>query len=178
MPASLLIGDKLPTFQLPATDDQTYGPDDFSDAEYLVVFFTCNHCPYVIGSDELTREMANAYKDKGVRFVGINPNNAETHPSDDFEHMKERMKQLEFPWVYLRDESQDVARAFGAERTPHFFVFGPDRKLIYKGRAVDNPREAKNSSVNDLKRTLDEALAGEDVSIEITAPIGCSVKWK
>lgn len=178
MPRQLAIGDTLPSFELPATDGQTYSQDDFEDADVLVVFFTCNHCPYVIGSDETTRATAEKFADRGVRFIGINPNNAETHPADDFEHMKQRMSQLEFPWIYARDESQDVAHAFGAERTPHFFVFDSDRTLIYKGRGVDNPRNAPNSDVNDLDRVLEEATSDRDVSIQVTNPIGCSIKWK
>lgn len=178
MPRQLAIGDSLPDFELPATDGKTYSPADFEDADILVVFFTCNHCPYVIGSDEATRASADRFADRGVRFIGINSNNAETHPSDDFDHMKQRMDQLDFPWVYARDESQDVARAFGAERTPHFFVFDEDRKLIYKGRGVDNPRNAPNSETNDLDRTLEEATSGREVSIGVTSPIGCTVKWK
>lgn len=178
MPRQIAIGDPLPQFDVPATDGTTYSPNDFEDADILVVFFTCNHCPYVIGSDETTRATAEKFADRGVRFIGINSNNAETHPSDDFEHMKKRMKQLDFPWIYARDESQDVARAFGAERTPHFFVFDSDRSLIYKGRGVDDPRNAPNSEVNDLNRVLEEATSGRDVSIPVTNPIGCTVKWK
>ena len=104
MAFTLQIGEKAPGFKLPATDGKTYSLEDFNDAKFLVVFFTCNHCPYVIGSDEVTRQTAEKYADKGVKFVGINSNSANTYQDDDFEHMVKRMKKHQFPWVYLHDE--------------------------------------------------------------------------
>ena len=142
MAFTLGIGDKAPDFKLPATDGNTYPLSDFDDADVLVVFFTCNHCPYVIGSDEVTRATAEKYAPKGVKFVGINSNSAVTYPDDDFDHMVARMEEHNFPWVYLYDETQEVALAYGALRTPHFYVFDKDRELVYTGRGVDSPREA------------------------------------
>jgi thiol-disulfide isomerase/thioredoxin len=97
MAFTLEIGEKAKDFNLPATDGKNYSLESFKDAKYLVVFFTCNHCPYVIGSDEVTRQTAEKYKDKGVVFVGINPNSANTYPDDDFDHMKKRMEETNFP---------------------------------------------------------------------------------
>jgi peroxiredoxin len=174
---TLQLGDKAPDFSLPATDGKTYSLSDFDDADVLVVFFTCNHCPYVVGSDEVTRGTAERFADRGVAFVGINANSKNTYAEDDFAHMVQRMEEHNFPWVYLRDESQDVARAYGALRTPHFYVFDKDRKLIYTGRGVDSPRDTSKMTVNDLERALDEHLAGKPVSVPITNPIGCNVKW-
>jgi len=171
------IGGKAPDFCLPATDGNTYRLGDFSDAAVLVIFFTCNHCPFVTGSDELTRRAAEKYRDKGVRFVGINANSEATHAEDSFEHMVQRMEQQRFPWVYLRDESQEVALAYGALRTPHFFVFDRSRKLVYTGRGVDNPMHPEKVTVNDLDRALEEITAGRPVSVPLTNPIGCNVKW-
>ena len=145
---------RAPDFRLPATDGRTYWLEDFADAKVLVVFFTCNHCPYVVGSDEVTRQTAEKFVPQGVRFVGINSNSANTQPDDDFAHMVNRMETHKFPWVYLRDESQEVARAYGALRTPHFFVFDEKRKLIYTGRGVDHPRDTCKMTVNDLERAL------------------------
>jgi len=169
---------EAPDFCLPATDGKTYRLSDFDDARVLIVFFTCNHCPYVVGSDEVTRRSAEAFAPRGVRFVGINSNSAEHHSEDSFEQMVERMAVHEFPWVYLHDASQEVARAYGALRTPHFFVFDDSRRLLYTGRGVDNPRDAGKITVNDLDRALEEHLAGEPVSVPLTNPIGCNVKWK
>jgi len=137
MAFTLQIGDKAPDFKLPATDGKTYGLADFAKSKVLVVFFTCNHCPYVLGSDEVTRASVERFRDKGVAFIGINSNSENTHPTDDFAHMVERMKTHRFPWVYARDKSQ-----------------------------------------NDLDRALEERLAGKRVSVPLTNPIGCNVKWE
>lgn len=177
MAFTLELGQKAPGFSLPATDGNSYSVADFGDADTLVVFFTCNHCPYVIGSDEVTRATAEKYADKGVKFVGINSNSKETHPDDDFPSMVERMNEHNFPWTYLYDESQEVALAYGALRTPHFYVFDKDRTLVYTGRGVDSPREAAKITVNDLDRALAEHTAGQPISMPMTNPIGCNVKW-
>ncbi len=178
MAFTLDIGDKAIDFTLPATDGKTYSLSDFDDAETLVIFFTCNHCPYVLGSDEITRATAEKYAPKGVKFVAINSNSANTYPDDDFEHMVSRMQEQKFPWVYLYDESQEVALAYGALRTPHFYVFNKDRELVYTGRGVDSPRDATKVTVNDLDRALDEVTSGKEVSVPLTNPIGCNVKWE
>lgn len=178
MPFTLQIGDKAPNFSVPATDGKTYSLADFSDADVLVVFFTCNHCPYVVGSDEITRKTVEKFADKGVAFIGINSNSENTHPTDDFDHMVERMNEHAFPWVYARDKSQEVALAYGALRTPHFYVFDKDRTLVYTGRGVDNPREGHKAKVNDLENALAEIVAGKPVTTPMTNPIGCNVKWE
>ncbi len=177
MAFTLQIGEKAPHFELLATDGNTYKLSDF-DAKYLVVFFTCNHCPYVIGSDEVTRETANKFKDKGVRFVAINSNSKNTYPEDSFENMVKRMEQLKFPWVYLYDESQEVALRYGALRTPHFYVFNEDRELVYTGRGVDSPKFIDQMKINDLDRTLSELTEGRAISRKVTNPVGCNVKWE
>lgn len=177
MAFTLELGAKAPAFALPATDGKTYSLADFADAETLVVFFTCNHCPFVLGSDEVTRATALKYADKGVKFVAINANWVETHPLDSYEHMVARMEEQKFPWVYLYDESQEVAMAYGALRTPHFYVFNKQRKLVYTGRGVDNPREVAKMTVNDLDSALADVVAGRPVSTPLTNPIGCNVKW-
>jgi peroxiredoxin len=178
MSFTLELGKQAPEFVLPATDGKKYALEDFEDAEGLVVFFTCNHCPYVIGSDEVTRATAEKFKDKGVRFVAINSNSKNTYADDDFVHMVGRMEEFHFPWVYLHDETQQVARAYGALRTPHFFVFDKERKLVYTGRGVDSPRDTSKMTVNDLERALDELTSGRPVSVPVTNPIGCNVKWE
>ena len=177
MAFTLEIGDKAPDFKLIATDCNIYSLADFDDAETLVIFFTCNHCPYVIGSDEVTRQTADKYADKGVKFVGINSNSVHVHADDDFRHMVERMAEHNFPWTYLRDETQEVAQAYGALRTPHFYVFNKNRELVYTGRGVDSPKDTSQMTVNDLDRALDEITSGKEVSTALTNPIGCNVKW-
>jgi len=178
MAFTLQIGDKAPDFKLPATDGKTYTLADFAGAKVLVIFFTCNHCPYVTGSDEVTRKTAEKFAPQGVKFVGINSNSKNTYHEDDFPHMVQRMEENRFPWVYLYDESQDVARAYGALRTPHFYMFNQARKLVYTGRGVDSPRDTGKMTVNDLENALRDHLAGKPVSKPLTNPIGCNVKWE
>lgn len=178
MPFTLEIGESAPDFTLPATDGNTYSLKDFDEAPYLVIFFTCNHCPYVIGSDEVTRGTADRFKSKGVLFVGINSNSKNTYPEDDFPHMVERMKEKRFPWFYLYDAKQRIAFDYGALRTPHFFVFDQNRRLVYTGRGVDNPKDSSKITVNDLERALEELTSGKPISVPLTNPIGCNVKWE
>lgn len=178
MAFTLQLGEKALDFELPATDGKTYRLSDFNDAKVLVVFFTCNHCPYVKGSDEVTRQTAEKFRPQGVKFVGINSNSEISYPDDSFEHMIERMKTYKFPWVYLRDKSQEVALAYGGLRTPHFYVFDQERRLVYTGRGVDNPRDTSKMTVNDLENALREHSAGKAVSRTLTNPIGCNVKWE
>ena len=177
MSFTLELGATAPDFSVVGTDGQTYGLANFAEAATLVLFFTCNHCPFVVGSDELTRATAEKFQDKGVAFIGINSNSEKTNPTDDFDQMVLRMKEHNFPWIYARDASQEVALAYGALRTPHFYVFDADRKLVYCGRGVDQPGDTSKVQVNDLENALAEVTAGKSVSVPLTNPIGCNVKW-
>jgi len=177
MAFTLQIGESAPNFRMPATDGNTYELSDFDDSGALVVFFTCNHCPYVQGSDEVTRQTVEKFAPRGVKFVAISSNSIVTHPDDDFPHMVARMEEHNFPWLYLYDETQEIALAYGALRTPHFYVFDGDRNLIYTGRAVDSPKDTSKMIVNDLDRVLTEHLSGQPVSVPLTNPLGCNVKW-
>lgn len=176
MAFTLQIGDKAPDFSLPATDGKEYSLADFAGDRYLVIFFTCNHCPYVIGSDEVTRATAEKFRSL-VRFVGINSNSENTYPEDSFDNMVIRMEKLRFPWLYLYDRDQKTALAYGALRTPHFYVFDENRKLVYTGRGVDSPRDVSRMTVNNLDLALTELTSGKQVSVPLTNPIGCNVKW-
>ena len=177
MSFTLQPGSAAIDFSLTATDSKTYKLADFSQNKYLVIFFTCNHCPYVIGSDEVTRTTAMKYKGKGVAFAAINSNSENTYAEDSFDNMVKRMKEQNFPWTYMYDKDQSVAKAYGALRTPHFYVFDEKRKLVYTGRGVDSPRDTSKMKVNDLDRALDELTSGKVISVPVTNPIGCNVKW-
>ncbi len=177
MAFTLSIGESAPDFTLPATDGKTYSLKDFSDSKYLVIFFTCNHCPYVINSDEVTRKTVEKFQAQDVTFVGINSNSKNTYPEDSFDNMIVRMKENNFPWLYLYDETQEVALKYGALRTPHFYVFDESRKLVYTGRGVDSPRDASKIKVNDLENAIRELISGNKISVQVTNPIGCNVKW-
>jgi peroxiredoxin len=178
MAYTLQPGERAIDFNLPATDGKKYSLSDFDRYKYLVLFFTCNHCPYVTGSDEVTRNTADKYRDRGVVFAGINSNSENTYPEDSFPNMVKRMEKNRFPWVYMYDETQETAKAYGALRTPHFFVFDEKRKLVYTGRGVDYPRDTSRMTVNNLDITLDELTAGREVSVKLTNPIGCNIKWE
>ena len=177
MAFTLAINELAPDFNLPATDGKKYSLTNFSDAELLVLFFTCNHCPYVINSDEITRKTVEKYIPNGVKFVGINSNSKNTYSEDSFENMVRRMEEYNFPWLYLYDETQEVALAYGALRTPHFYVFDKERKLVYTGRAIDSPRDPSKITTYDLEKALDQIIDCEQVSVPVTNPIGCNVKW-
>jgi peroxiredoxin len=178
MAYTLQIGENAPEFKLLATDGKHYTLNDFADAKALVVWFTCNHCPFVKGSDEVTRTTALKYGPKGVAFVAINANSATTNPDDSYEKMIERIDEHKFPWTYLHDAQQEAALAYGALRTPHFYVFDAERKLIYTGRAIDSPKDAEKITSHDLENALDDYLAGREVAVPLTNPIGCNVKWE
>lgn len=176
MKFTLEIGDKAPSFELPSTEGKVFHLDNFKE-DVLVIFFTCNHCPYVTGSDEHTRMIVDRFSSQGVGFVAINSNSKNTYAEDDFNGMVARMKQYNFPWIYLHDESQEVALSYGALRTPHFYVFNNKRELIYTGRSIDTPRNWTDHTTTELIDALNEHLSGKDVSVSITNPIGCNVKW-
>ena len=126
----------------------------------------------------MTRQTAEKFEPQGVRFVGINSNSPNTYEEDSFENMVTRMTEYRFPWLYLYDDSQNVARAYGALKTPHFFVFNEESKLVYTGRGVDSPRDTSKMTINDLENAIEELLAGKEITTPITNPIGCNVKWE
>ena len=182
MAFTLQIGQPAPDFDLPGVDGRRYSPASFDDARVLVVVFSCNHCPYVVGSEDRMKAFELTYAVKGVRMVLINSNETDNHPTDSFEHMVRRAKEKDYPFPYLRDESQDVARAYGALRTPHFFAFARDAAgkwtLRYTGRMDDNPRTPGMERTHELRDAVEAILAGGRPAVEVTNPIGCNVKWK
>ena len=177
MSFTLQLGQKAPEFNLISTSNENVSISSF-DSKFLVIFFTCNHCPYVTGSDEVTRQTANKFKDKDVSFIAINSNSSNTYQEDSFENMVLRMEEYNFPWVYLHDADQEIALKYGALKTPHFYVFNEQRELIYTGRGVDSPLDANKIKINNLELVLDELTSNTLISIPITNPIGCSVKWE
>ena len=177
MSFTLRLGQKAPEFNLISTSKEKVSITSF-DSKFLVIFFTCNHCPYVTGSDEVTRQTANKFRDKDVSFIAINSNSANMYQEDSFENMVLRMEEYNFPWVYLHDADQEIALKYGALKTPHFYVFNEQRELIYTGRGVDSPLDANKIKINNLELVLDELTSNTLISIPITNPIGCSVKWE
>ena len=178
MAYTLRIGENAPDFDLVGTDVDYYSLDSFEAYENLIIFFTCNHCPYVTGSDEVTRQTVEKFQSSKFKFIAINSNSKNTYEEDSFENMVKRMDDLKFPWLYLYDETQKVAKDFGALKTPHFFVFDNERKLVYTGRGVDSPKDSSNIKVNDLERVLEELVNNQKISVPVTNPIGCNIKWE
>jgi len=178
MAFTLELGKSAPDFSLPGVDGKTYSLDDFKDARILIVVFSCNHCPFVIGSEDRMNALYADYAPKGVAMIAINSNETENHPTDSFDHMVQRAKEKGFKFPYVRDESQEVALAYGAMRTPHFYGFDEQRKLRYTGRMDDNPKEAAKATTHELRDALDALLAGKAPPGTLSNPIGCNVKWR
>jgi peroxiredoxin len=166
---TLQIGDQAPEFSLPATDGREYGPDGVT-----VVAFTCNHCPYALAWHDRLTQVARDYD---VTFLAVNPNDAERYPRDSFDAMKARVESDGgWPHPYLRDESQEVARAYGAQTTPDLFVLDAEGRLRYRG-APDADHRDESQGAAWLRDALDAVLAGEQPARAETEPVGCSVKW-
>jgi peroxiredoxin len=164
------IGDQAPTFSLPDTDGAEHGPDGVT-----VVIFTCNHCPYALGWHERLMQVARDYDE--VTFLAINPNDGERYPADSYEAMKERVAaEGGWPMPYLRDESQEVARAYDAKTTPDVFVLDADGRLRYRG-APDGDHRAELRA-EWLREALDAVVAGGEPQRPETDPVGCSIKWR
>ena len=177
--SGLPVGTPAPPFSLPGTDGRTWSLDDFADAKVLVVVFTCNHCPYAKACEDRLVALSRDYADAGVRLVAINPNDASTHPEDSFERMVERAEEKGFDFPYLRDETQEVARAYDAACTPDPFVFDAERRLVYNGRIDDSWRDESAVTRRDLRQVIDATLEGRPHGLEEVVPsMGCSIKWK
>jgi peroxiredoxin len=176
----LTVGDEAPEFELRGTDERTYSLADFADAEALLVVFTCNHCPYAKAKFEEMNRLAEAYDE--VAVVGINPNDAEEYPEDNFETMVDRVEEGTIDWdAYLRDESQSVAAAYGAMCTPDPFLFERNEdafQLVYHGRLDDAPNPDDTASEREMAGHIEDVLAGEPVTAEFEPSRGCSIKWK
>lgn len=170
-----------PSFALPGTDGKVWRLDDFSQARALVVVFMCNHCPYVIAVQERINQLAQEYAPRGVAVVGISANDTERYPQDNLEAMKVRAKEQGYVFPYLLDETQEVARAYGAVCTPDFFVYQKSSasfRLQYRGRLDDSWKDAQAVRRRDLALALDAILAGQPVTDSQTPSMGCSIKWK
>ena len=172
------IGSSAPDFNLPATDGQNYSLDSFTNAHALVIVFTCNHCPYAKAAWPLLVKLAQEFKEKGVAFIGINPNDDKQYPEDSLEMMKQKVDEWQISFPYLRDETQEVARTYGAVCTPDVFVFNQNRKLYYHGRINDNWQEPEKVTQEELKEALESVLADNHPPTIQYPSIGCSIKWK
>jgi peroxiredoxin len=171
---TLAIGDPAPEFELPDTDGATASPDGSSAT---VIVFTCNHCPYALAWHDRIAQVARDYGERGVRFLAINPNDSARYPRDSIEAMRERVGREDWPMPYLRDESQQVARLYGAKTTPDVFVLDSERRVRYRG-APDSDHDDPGQNASWLRDALDAILAGTEPARAQTRPVGCSIKWK
>jgi peroxiredoxin len=169
-------GTRAPDFELPATDGERHTLAG-ADAPATLVYWTCNHCPYALAWEGRIHAVARDYEGRGVRTLAINSNDAESYPADSPAAMAERAAAEGWGHPYLHDESQEVARAWGAERTPHAFVLDSDLVVRYEG-APDGDYEDEALGAEWLRDALDAVLAGEEVSRPVSEPVGCTIKWR
>ena len=179
-PSTMLpLGTKAPDFSLPDTEGREVSLEDFDDSEALLVVFMCNHCPYVKHVREGLVKLAREYQEKGVGVVAISANDVEEYPEDRPEKMKEYAEKYDFPFPYLYDETQEVAKAYRAACTPDFYVFDENRRLAYRGQ-MDDSRPGNDVPVTgeDLREALDAVLEGREPSEKQRPSVGCNIKWK
>ncbi len=174
-------GTKAPDFELPNANGNAGGASlslqDALGENGAVVLFTCNHCPYVVGSEPRIESAAGVARKNGIGFVGINSNDPVKYESDSWDNMAKRAnKGMTYP--YLHDSSQEVALAYGAERTPEFYLLNSDSIVVYRGRLDDSPRDPSHATTSELEDAIEELATGVTVTVTRTESIGCSVKWK
>ena len=160
-----------------STNGRECNPYEFEESKIIVVMFTCNHCPYVQAYEDRLINLQKDFADKEVTFVAINSNDEINYPEDSFENMVKRVKDKKYNFPYLRDQTQEVAKTFGASFTPEIFVFDQNRVLQYHGRIDDNWQEPKKVTKQNLKEALEAILENKPVSRANTQAIGCTVKW-
>ncbi len=172
------LGTAAIDFKLPGVDDKQYSLNSFSQYSVLVIIFMCNHCPYVKAVIQRLIDLQQEELDRGVRLVGINCNDAEKYPDDSFENMQKVSKEWQMNFPYLFDESQTVARKYDAVCTPDIYVYGEERKLLYRGRIDDNWENPDKVTQRDLKQAIDCILTSQNFLGEQIPSMGCSIKWK
>lgn len=180
-PAGYKAGDKAIDFKLKNIDGKEVSMVDFKEAKGFIVVFTCNHCPFSVAYEDRIVALDKKYASKGYPVIAINPNDDKAYPDDSFENMKIRAKDKKFTFPYLRDDSQEIAKAYGAARTPHVYILnksGNDLIVKYIGAIDDNAENANGVKEKYVENALAQLLAKEQVKVPFTKAIGCGVKWK
>ncbi len=180
-PSTMLeLGTKAPEFSLLDTiSGETLSLAGLKSDRATVVMFICNHCPFVKHVNPQLVQLANDYQPRGVSFVAISSNDVENYPEDSPEKMKEYAARLGYPFPYLYDETQEVARAYSAACTPDFYIFDRDLKLAYRGQLDDSrPNSGIPLTGADMRAALDNILAGKPVDPDQKPSLGCNIKWK
>lgn len=173
----LKLGSKIPLFKLRGTDELEYSVDSFASKKYLIIIFSCNHCPYVQAYEKRIKEIASDFSEY-LNVAAINSNDDQNYPEDSFEEMKKRADKEKFNFHYLRDDSQSAAKSFGATHTPEIFLFDEKRELVFHGKIDDNWQEPGNVKSKYLRNAIDELISGKKISVPETFTIGCTIKWK
>jgi peroxiredoxin len=172
------IGTSAVNFNLPGVDGKKYSLESFSESNVLVVIFMCNHCPYVKAVLQRLIDLQAETNSKGVQLVGINSNDAERYPDDSLENMMRISKEKAMNFPYLFDATQETAKAYDAVCTPDIYVYGSERKLLYRGRIDDSWEHEEKVTQQNLKEAIDFIIAGKGASDEQIPSMGCSIKWK
>ena len=175
------IGDKAADFKLKNVDGKMVSLADIKDAKGAIVIFSCNHCPYVIMYEERMNALNKKYAAMGYPVVAINSNDVAAYPDDSYEKMQENYKNKDFTFLYVHDESQSIAKKYGAERTPHVYVLqkeGKNNVVKYIGAIDDNPKDASKVETKYVENAVDALIAGKDVPLAETKAVGCGIKWK
>ncbi len=175
------VGDIVKDFALKGVSGETVSLQDFNEANGYIIIFSCNHCPYVKAYESRMIALDEKYKSQGYPVIAINPNNAEAYPADSYQNMKKRAKEKGYTFPYLRDKTQEVARRFGAKRTPHVFLLkktenGP--KVFYEGAIDDNVENPNNVDHNYVEDAIEAIKNNEKPDLAKTKAIGCTIKWK
>ena len=176
----LALGTLAPDFELPDTvSGRNYKFRDLASGKATLIMFICNHCPYVKHVNKGLVDLARDYIPKGVSFIAVSSNDVENYPQDSPDKMKIVAQEEGYPFPYLYDETQEVARAYNAACTPDFYLFDGDMKLVYRGQMDDSrPSNGKPVTGRDLRNAIDLVLAGKEVPEKQIPSIGCGIKWK
>ena len=172
------LGISAPDFNLAGVEGKKYSLASFKDKKVLVIMFICNHCPYVQAIEDRIIQLQRHYANQSVQLVGICSNDPTDYPDDSPESLKKRWIEKDYRFPYLVDETQEVAKAYGAVCTPDIFVFDSKRQLVYRGQLDNNWKEDHKVTRHDLQEVIDKLLKGEIPSSDHTPSMGCSIKWK
>lgn len=175
------VGDKAIDFTLKNVDEKMVSLADYKNAKGFIVIFTCNHCPFSQAYEQRIIDLHKKYESKGFPVIAINPNDKDREPDDSFENMQKLAKEKNYPFVYLYDETQQIAKAYGATRTPHVFILERSKKgnlVRYIGAIDDNYEDASAAKEKYTEQAVDALISGKSIATTQTKAIGCGIKWK
>jgi len=172
------VGDTARDFNLKNIDGKMVSLEGIKKAKGYIVIFTCNHCPYAVAYEDRIIALHKKYAKQGYPVIAINPNDKDRQPQDSYDNMKKRAKSKKFPFVYLYDETQEIAKAYGATRTPHVYLLDDKRTVRYIGAIDDNHEDASAVKEKYLENAVDALREGKEVATKETKALGCTIKWR